>query len=75
MKLRYGITEADKTTLTVDKETHAKVKQYARKYHISITEATWVLISYALLEEKEPVEILKKRDLSKALVEARAPQP
>jgi hypothetical protein len=75
MKLRYGITEADKTTLTVDKETHAKVKQYARKYHISITEATWVLISYALLEEKEPVEILKKRDLSKALVEAREPQP
>jgi hypothetical protein len=75
MKLRYGITEADKTTLTVDKETHAKVKRYAGKYHISITEATWLLISYALIEGKDMGEIYEKVIRSEVFGEAREPQP
>jgi hypothetical protein len=60
VKLRYGVTKADKTTLSVDKETHSKVKKYARKYDISITEATSLLISYTLIEGKDPGEILRK---------------
>jgi hypothetical protein len=60
MKIRYGITEQDKTTVTIDKETHLKVKDYARKYHISVTEAVWLLISYSLIEGKDPTEIQKK---------------
>lgn len=59
MKIRYGIPAEEKTTVTIDKETHELVKEYAQKNYCSITEAVWMLLTWAIYEDRDPAVMLK----------------
>jgi len=48
LKVKRVLKEGERTTLSVNRLTHALVKAYARKHGLTVAEATWRLLGEAL---------------------------
>jgi hypothetical protein len=61
LKPKQVLRKQERTTLSVDKNTHLAVRLYAKRRGISVAQATWELLGRALCED-EGIELQEHKD-------------